>query len=186
MKHVRDLLALVTVLTVGINANAAQLPPPSNPPASVTLAWDPVAEAGSYKVYYGVGSRNYTNFVSVTNALQVTIQPLTRGTTYYFAATTVSTNGLESDWSVEVSYKPGVAPQPPVLRLVLSSGSIQGTGSPFESYSIERTEDFTSWESIGGTKADALGEFTFTDTNPPRLVAFYRTVSETALSETTL
>jgi hypothetical protein len=73
---------------------------------SVTLAWSPVpyANVAGYKVYYGRASRNYTNGISVGNVTNATISGLTDGATYYFAITTLSTFGLESGYSSEVSY----------------------------------------------------------------------------------
>ena len=73
---------------------------------TVTLAWD--ASSGTnvianYNVYYGVASGTYTNSVSAGTNLTVSVSNLVEGTTYYFAATAVDTDGLESDYSTEVS-----------------------------------------------------------------------------------
>lgn len=108
----RLLLALaLLVLPLALLALPAQGPP------SVTLAWDvsPDPSVASYNVYYGVQSRTYTNTVSVVGRTNVTctIPNLARGVTYFFAATCVSTNGLESDYSAEVSYRTLTVPQPP-------------------------------------------------------------------------
>lgn len=74
--------------------------------ASVTLAWDasPSPEVTGYRIYYGVGSRSYTNVVTVGNVLTATVTGLKPGVTYYFAATAFEGSGLESDFSNEVSY----------------------------------------------------------------------------------
>lgn len=87
---------------------------------SVTLAWDPSPSGGiaAYRIYYGVASRTYTNTLSFGTALTGSVSNLVDGKTYYFAATAVSTNGLESDFSTEVSYSvplpvPPGAPAPP-------------------------------------------------------------------------
>jgi hypothetical protein len=73
---------------------------------SVTLAWNPVnsAAVAGYNVYFGSASGNYTNVTSVGNATNATISGLTEGATYYFATTTLSTFGLESGYSGEISY----------------------------------------------------------------------------------
>ncbi len=78
----------------------------SSPAADVTLAWNanPDPAAAGYFVYYGASSRSYTNAVDAGNNLSVTISNLLPGTTYYFAATTYSMAGLESDYSSEVFY----------------------------------------------------------------------------------
>jgi hypothetical protein len=67
-----------------------------------------------YRVYQGVGVRSYTNFVSVAgpDVTIVTISNLVRGVTYHFAATCYTTNGLESDYSAEVTHT--TTPIPPV------------------------------------------------------------------------
>ncbi|HXR49257.1 MAG TPA: fibronectin type III domain-containing protein [Candidatus Limnocylindrales bacterium] len=73
---------------------------------SVTLAWNPVTNANvaGYNIYYGSASGNYTNVISVGNVTNATISGLTEGATYYFATTTLSTSGLESAYSSEISY----------------------------------------------------------------------------------
>ena len=84
---------------------------PSNPPPVVQLAWDLVAGM-SYNVYYGVGSRGYTNRVAVGATNYAAVVLPARGATYFFAATALA-NGLESEFSEEVSFRPGEAPSAP-------------------------------------------------------------------------
>jgi hypothetical protein len=73
---------------------------------SVTLAWNASADpsVAGYNVYYGRASGAYTNKISAGNATSVTISGLVQGTTYYFAATTYASSGVESRLSSEVSY----------------------------------------------------------------------------------
>ena len=80
----------------------------------LTLAWDPSpsAEVAGYRVYWGTNSRAYS---WVTNAGLVLTQSVVlpwRGR-WFFAATAYSTNGLESDFSSEVSWES--KPVPPVM-----------------------------------------------------------------------
>ena len=83
-----------------VAANAAQ---------DVTLAWD-ANEAQSdivsgYRLYYGTASRQYaaSNRVDAPQTTS-TVSNLSEGSTYYFAVTAVTSGGLESDYSVEISY----------------------------------------------------------------------------------
>jgi hypothetical protein len=85
--------------------------------ASVTLSWEKVPSfcysldgnswmiPYKYNVYYGVSSGNYTNMVSVqVPQTNITIVNLVGGVKYYFAATCMETNGLESPYSNEAFY----------------------------------------------------------------------------------
>jgi hypothetical protein len=74
--------------------------------ASVVLAWDasPSPDVNRYRVYWGGNSRNYTNWVEVSNQTTATVSNLVPTGTYYFAATALNIQGLESDFSNEVSY----------------------------------------------------------------------------------
>ena len=81
---------------------------------TVTLAWDASASGGvaGYRVYYGTNSRAY---FGMTNAGLVLTQAVVlphRGR-WFFAATAYGTNGLESDFSSEVSWES--KPAPPVM-----------------------------------------------------------------------
>ena len=73
---------------------------------SVTLVWNPSFDTNvsGYNIYYGVGSRAYTNVVDVGNVLTCTITGLVEGVTYYFAATAYNVLGMESDFSNECAY----------------------------------------------------------------------------------
>jgi hypothetical protein len=80
----------------------------------LTLAWDasPSAAVAGYRVYWGTNSRAY---FGVTNAGLVLTQAvvLPHGGRWFFAATAYDTNGLESDFSSEVSWES--KPVPPVM-----------------------------------------------------------------------
>jgi len=68
---------------------------------NVTLAWDPSADpmVAGYNLYSGVASRTYTNLVDTKAATSTVLSNLTPGVTYFFAATTYTLAGLESDYS---------------------------------------------------------------------------------------
>ena len=72
---------------------------------NVTLAWNRCTNAivAGYNVYYGGASGAYTNEISAGNTTNATVSGLVEGTTYYFAATSYASSGMESPFSSEVS-----------------------------------------------------------------------------------
>lgn len=99
--------------------------------AGVTLGWNLATDPSvqNYNIYMGTSSRAYTNSQAVcpvfiqfgcTNVFS--ISNLVPGVTYYFAATSVDSIGLESAFSAEVIYtvpqtnQPPGKPGPPVLH----------------------------------------------------------------------
>ncbi|HZJ16051.1 MAG TPA: Ig-like domain-containing protein, partial [Chthoniobacteraceae bacterium] len=81
---------------------------PGRAAQSVTLAWNPNSETNlaGYKLYYGTSSRNYSGYVPVGSATTTgTVPNLQDGLTYFFAVTAYCTDGMESDYSGEVSYQ---------------------------------------------------------------------------------
>jgi len=124
-------------------------PMASRADSTVTLVWDASADptAAGYFVYYGVGSRTYTNKLDAGSATTLTLSGLQPGTIYYFAATTYNAAGLESDYSSETAYAtPLLIPNlPPTLAqpadLTINENSSSRTitlsgitsGSPSES-----------------------------------------------------
>ena len=73
---------------------------------SATLNWDPSTDSNvaGYKVYYGTVSHNYTNVITLGNVTNATVTGLLEGVTYFFAATSYDTSGVESIFSNEASY----------------------------------------------------------------------------------
>src|ERR1700690_479721 len=73
---------------------------------NIILAWNPSTDPTvvGYNIYYGGASGNYTNTLSAGNATNITVSGLVEGTTYYFAATTYDSIGVQSPFSTEVSY----------------------------------------------------------------------------------
>jgi hypothetical protein len=81
------------------------LPPTTNSGTTVSLSWNPSTSTNvvGYKIYMGTTSGVYSSSSSVGNVTTFTVTNLAFGTTYYFAVTDYDTNGLESDFSNEVS-----------------------------------------------------------------------------------
>ena len=84
----------------------------------VNLAWDPNTEPdlAGYRVYYGLGSRNYDHVIDVGDSTSCVVTGLEQGRTYYFAATAVNRANIESDFSNEVSASLSPSNQPPLAN----------------------------------------------------------------------
>ncbi len=117
---IRTLLAIIS-LAAGLQVSFAD---------SVTLEWDPSPDPDiiGYHLYYGIASQTYTSFVDAGPSTTATVDNLVPGITYYFAATTVDSSGLESSFSSEVVYQP--APSPCSILLGELVQSYDGTPKP--------------------------------------------------------
>ena len=86
--------------------------------AEVKLAWDPPSGTpAGYKVYWGEASGNYTNSLDAGLATTATVPGLQAGKTYYFAATALYRDDIESGYSNEVSKLIPVVGVPGTLRI---------------------------------------------------------------------
>jgi hypothetical protein len=111
----------------------------------------------------------------VGNVTSVTLPGLVIGVTYFLAVTAYDTNGLESDFSGEISFVPGL----PTVQLHLAANRqavLTVNGQIGANYDILASQTLSDWAVIGNVTLDAGGSLDFTDTNaasfPKR---FYRT-----------
>lgn len=83
---------------------------------AVSLEWDRNSETNviGYRVYFGQSSRSYDSVLDANNETMLSLPPLQSGRTYYFAVTAYNNDGLESDFSDEVSYSEPAVNHPPV------------------------------------------------------------------------
>ena len=103
----------VTTATIG-NLNDATTPVFLILAASVLLAWDPNPEADNvalYKVYVGIqsmaaGNPSLIGYPVSTPETEYLVEGLSYGTEYFFVATAINFEGLESGYSNEVVYTP--------------------------------------------------------------------------------
>jgi hypothetical protein len=149
----------------------------SAPGHTVTLAWDRSPDSGvtGYRVYYGPTSRNYTNSIVAGNVTTNTISGLASGVTYFFAITANTAGGLESDFSNEIRFVPGL---PTVQIRVTSSGQaiLTVNGLTGHTYDIQATPDLKTWTVIGTVTVGASSSVNFTNANAPNFPKrFYRT-----------
>jgi hypothetical protein len=107
-----------------------KLPLLAIPNPAVMLAWDASTDPDvtGYNVYYGSSSRNYTNVIPAGSSTTAAVSNLQSGVTYYFAATTYTATGLESDYSAEASYSVAPANFPPTLDVLTNLTIPQDSG----------------------------------------------------------
>lgn len=146
-------------------------------PYRVTLAWErsPSPEVIGYRVYYGAASGDYTHSIVVGNLTTTTVSGLASGVTYYFAVTAYDTNDVESSFSNEIRFVPGL-PGIKIVRAATGEVGLTLKGRIGHTYEVEATEDFTTWTVIATLTLGANGSLDFTDKSaasfPKR---FYRT-----------
>jgi hypothetical protein len=105
--------------------------------ASVTLAWDPNAEAdlARYYVGYRTSPSGSETLANVGNVTTWTLSTATAGSTYYFRVYAENTSGLRSAPSTEVSTTIPTTTPPPsgggvaLGRAALNFGAVQSSGS---------------------------------------------------------
>lgn len=90
---------------------------------AASITWDPNTEAdlGGYRIYWGPTSRQYTNLLTVPSAPGVRLTNWVPVTSIGFVAVTAfNTNGLESDYSNEITVTNRPA-APKLLREVVGN-----------------------------------------------------------------
>ena len=115
-------LTIALAALVAISAFAAVRPPQPSDKDIISLAWDYEqgdTPAVNFKIYYGKSPGNYSAVVATAGLEQTAQVEITEGGTYYFTATAVGSNGLESLPSTEISHT--IVPRP------LSPSNLTGT-----------------------------------------------------------
>jgi len=118
---------------------------------NVTLVWNASSctNVAGYKLYYGVASQTYTSLVSVANVTNATVGGLVEGTTYYFAATTLDSQGIESPPSTEINYTvptnssstvPSTTNTPPAISSVANQTIAVNTVTPTLPFTVSDQE----------------------------------------------
>ena len=109
-RWIRDALVCGVMVLLGSPAFAG----------TISLAWDPVPGASSYRVYYGTASGQYPTSVS-TSTSNVTLNGLQDCTNYFVAVKAVNSSGVSDDFSNEVS-----GWSRPTVSSVTPSAAMQG------------------------------------------------------------
>jgi hypothetical protein len=118
---------------------------------NVTLVWNASSctNVAGYKLYYGVASQTYTSLVSVANVTNATVAGLVQGTTYYFAATTLDSQGIESLPSTEINYTvptnssstvPTITNTPPAISGIANQTIAVNTVTPTLPFTVSDQE----------------------------------------------
>jgi hypothetical protein len=139
------------VLLYARNPAVTNFPPV--PKAQVTLAWDsspPSENVEGYRVYYGVSSRAYTNYLGLGNVNSATVSNISHYVKYYYAVTARNLAGLESDYSEELSYT-----------------AIAKTNKLVLTFGVDDSPDMKLWNVLGRTNQIVF--------NPPHPM-YYRSV----------
>jgi hypothetical protein len=140
----------------------------------VTLAWDPnpgnaIDAIAGYRLYEGVANRTYTIVIDVGNVTTNTVTGLAGGVTYFFAVTAYDTNGLESDFSSEISYTVPL-PTPAIALTAPVNGASYAAPSAISlvasvtanGHTISQVQFFNG-ATLLGTVATAPYSFSWTD-----------------------
>jgi PKD repeat protein len=77
----------------------------------VNLAWDAVASATGYRLYYGTATGSYGSNIDAKNVTSYTVAGLTDGTRYYFAVRAYNAT-TTSGYSTEINTVVGTATAP--------------------------------------------------------------------------
>ena len=150
--------------------------------ASITLGWSPSIDPAvvGYKIYYGVVSGVYINSIDVGNVTNVVITNLADNITYYFAATSYDSNGVESDFSNQIAVKTPSDPNAPTIIASPQNVNVSGqfsfdvSGNSNDVYVVQASTDLITWVPMQ-TNATP---FTFVDTNVGQFTSrFYRVVN---------
>ncbi len=178
IRRILLLLAIAGALLLGAHTRAASA-------ASVKLGWNPSPSTGvaGYFIFYGTSSGNYSYQVPVYGATNLTINGLTSGQTYYFAATSFNTNYTQSAYSPEITVTAGSVVSAPGTGGVLSAlatklpagqfGFALSGGTAGAQYIVQASTDLIHWVALQTNVAP----FNFVDSNAAQFPRrFYRTI----------
>ena len=114
-KMTGDVCRLVDNIAQGV-PNAPTLDTPTVGDRSVSLSWNSVSGATSYKVKYGTASGTYPTTVDAAANTTATINNLINGTTYYFVAAALNATGESINSNEKLAMPQAPAPAAPALN----------------------------------------------------------------------
>jgi fibronectin type 3 domain-containing protein len=151
---------------------------------SITLSWQAVSDATSYKVYKGSSSDAVNEYVAETASISYTVTGLAANTSYYFAVSAAHESG-ESLPSAAVQGKTSLA----------SPQGLSVTGQTGNSISLswQAVSGATSYKVYKGSSSDSISDYvaetalaSYTVTDLESNTSYYFTVSAVYESEESL
>ena len=141
------------------------------PTPTLTLGWDASTSTNvaNYKIYFGTARGSYTQVVSAGPVTQTTITGLTPGTTYFLAATACDDNGLESDYSNEISFSvPAGRPDqslPELSLLQAGTESVLRWPTNYSGFTLQwSSSPAGGWTDLASDPSISGDYFAYTDT----------------------
>ncbi len=157
---------------------------------TVTLQWDPVADARGYRVYYGAQSGDYTQMMDAGASTVVSVSGLADCTTWYFSIKAYNSVGESAQFSNEVAGwpQPRIDAASPGSAIQGTQATLELTGSNFQTGATVEIDNqnvlFRSASAISCTRLQMLfdveptaqgarpaqiGAYAVTVTNPDRV-----------------
>jgi hypothetical protein len=167
-------------LLLYISPAATSLAADALPAPTLTLSWiaSTSTNVANYKIYYGTTSGSYTQAVSAGPLTQATITGLTPGTTYFLAATASDDAGLESGYSIEISFVvPAGRPDqnlPELSLLRAGTDSVLQWSTNYTGFTLQwSTSPVEGWTNLTSSPSISGSYYTSTNTSSADL-QFYR------------
>lgn len=140
---------------------------------AVSLAWDATPGAAGYKYHYGTAAGSYSATVNVQTQRVAQLPVLDPGVRHFLAVTAYDAAGIESSYSLEVSYVPPVdgmnaAPVPMQMALVRTPSprlNFSLAGKAGQHCYVQSTTNFVSWNTIFKTNLTSAASLSVVETN---------------------
>ncbi|HMJ88596.1 MAG TPA: fibronectin type III domain-containing protein [Candidatus Acidoferrum sp.] len=155
--------------------------------SAVTLEWDPSPEpeVAGYRVYIGTVSRGYVQVFDVGASTSYPLLGMEPGQTYYMAVTAYAVDGLESDFSDEVTYTRQIdGTNTFVIPMTLNytgagcSPSVTFANDPAREFFVQASTNLVTWQTFQNVIGATNEMVALLDPDAPQFpIRFYRVVS---------
>jgi hypothetical protein len=151
--------------------------------AGPILEWDPSPEPHviGYRVYLGNESRSYSQVFDAGPQTSWELTSLIAGATYFIAVTAVAEDGLESDFSEEIVYTPGVdgvtsALLPQTISVSSENVEVSFSGAAGQECHVLFSTDLMHWRILSTVTGDGTSLRVVDSGHRTRPMSFYRVV----------